>query len=166
MNGYIKLFRKLLNWEWYGDINVKVLFIHCLLKANYQEKKWRGVIVPRGSFITSIASLAEETGLTAQQTRTALDKLKITRNLTIKTTNKFSLVTVINWSVYQTDNTVPNQRVTSQQPATNHIQERKEIKNDKNILLPKSFLTSVIPGYCTNCVPMHSTEDPHNHIKK
>jgi hypothetical protein len=41
-SGYIKLFRKLTEWEWYDQPATKVVFIHCLLKANWQEKTWRG----------------------------------------------------------------------------------------------------------------------------
>ena len=37
--GFIKLYRSMLQWEWYDDVNVKVLFLHLLLKANYEEKK-------------------------------------------------------------------------------------------------------------------------------
>lgn len=48
------------------------LFIHCLLKANWQEKAWKGESNPgRGQFVTSLSKLAEETGLTIRQTRTA-----------------------------------------------------------------------------------------------
>ena len=30
---YVKISRKILDWEWYTDINTKVLFLHILLKA-------------------------------------------------------------------------------------------------------------------------------------
>ena len=33
----------MLDWEWYDDINTKVLFIHLLIKSNWKEKKWRGI---------------------------------------------------------------------------------------------------------------------------
>ena len=42
MEGWIKLHRQILDWEWYDDINVKVLFLHLLLTANYEDKKWQG----------------------------------------------------------------------------------------------------------------------------
>jgi len=37
----------MLDWEWYDDINTKVLFIHLLIKANWKEKKWRGIKIKR-----------------------------------------------------------------------------------------------------------------------
>lgn len=143
------------------------------MKATFQPRKFpfngKDMELLPGQFITGRVKAVEELnpkelehGVTPQKYRTAMDYLKSTQRLTIKTTNKFSLVTVINWDAYQTTNTVPNQRVTSQQPATNHIQERKELKNDKNILLAPKFLTSVIPGMCTRCIEMHVDGDPHN----
>lgn len=101
MEGWICLHRKLLNWQWYSDINVKVLFIHLLLKANYEDKVWKNIVIKRGQLVTSISKLAEETRQTIRQTRVALDKLKMTNEITIKTTNKYTLVTIENYDNYQ-----------------------------------------------------------------
>lgn len=85
--GYIKLWRSLLKWEWYSDVNVSRLFIHLLLTANYEDTTWRGETIHRGQRLTSVAKLAEETGLTTKEVRTALGKLTRTNELTIRTTN-------------------------------------------------------------------------------
>ena len=61
-DGYIKLFRKMTTWEWYTDIAIKSVFLHCLLQANYKDKKWKGIMIRRGQFVTSYTHLAEETG--------------------------------------------------------------------------------------------------------
>jgi len=63
MNGFIKLHRQLKEWEWYTDNNVKSLFLHCLLSANFKEKKWQGKTIKRGQFITSLNHLSIETGM-------------------------------------------------------------------------------------------------------
>ena len=47
-DGWVKLHRQLLDWEWYTDINTKVVFLHCLIKANWEDKRWRGVVIKRG----------------------------------------------------------------------------------------------------------------------
>ena len=44
MEGWIKVHRKLVDWEWYNDINVKVVFLHLLLTANHKEKQWKGAM--------------------------------------------------------------------------------------------------------------------------
>ena len=63
-NGFVKIYRKFVDWEWYTDINTKTLFLHLLLTVNYEEKKWRGTVIERGQIVTSLSSLSEETGLT------------------------------------------------------------------------------------------------------
>lgn len=48
MEGWVKIYRSILTWEWYSDINVRVLFIHLLLKANHAPKSWRGIEIQAG----------------------------------------------------------------------------------------------------------------------
>ena len=102
--GFICLSRDLLGWPWYLDINTKVLFVHMLLKANWKEGRFRDITVPRGSFVSSYPHLAEECGLTINELRTALNHLKSTGEITVKTNNKYSLFTVNNYCKYQDDN--------------------------------------------------------------
>ena len=145
MNGYIKLFRSIEKWEWYTDVNTKTLFIHCLIKANHKDAKWRGIHIPAGSFISSYAKLSKETGLSVMSVRTSLKRLKSTGELTHETTSDYSLINLVNWSQYQSDddedntedNTLPNKQVTSNQQASNKQvttnKNEKNEKNDKNI---------------------------------
>lgn len=130
MEGWIKLHRKILDWEWYTDAPVRILFEHLLLTANYEDKKWKGIEVKRGQKVTSIGHLAEETGLTIRQVRTALQKLEKTKNVTSKATNKFTLVTIENYGLYQSYNDFVTSNVTNErQTNDNNI---KNIKNKKN----------------------------------
>jgi hypothetical protein len=143
MEGYIKTYRKLLDWEWYNEPNTMRLFFHCLLKANYQEKKWQGEIIPPGSFVTSSLKLAEELHLSRQQIRHAISNLQTTNNITIKTTNRFTVITVLNWAVYQggelnetTNKTTINlfdlQPTNNQQTTTTkEYKELKELKKEE-----------------------------------
>ena len=50
---YIIISRKIMEWEWYKDLNTKVLFLHMLIKANWKEGRFRGIDVPRGAFVSS-----------------------------------------------------------------------------------------------------------------
>lgn len=132
---YIKLYRKITDWEWYTDINTKVLFIHILLRASATGRRFRGEEVPIGSFTTSIEILASETGLSARQVRTALDKLKKTGEITVKTTNQFTQILVIKWGDYQSfvelnDKRMTNERQTDDKRMTT-IKESKESKESK-----------------------------------
>lgn len=133
MAGWIKLHRKMLEWEWYDDINVCRLWTHLLLKANHKPNNWKGIAVQAGQCVTGRHSLAKETGLTEQQIRTALNKLKSTGEVTSKIYSKFSVITITSWNEYQQDNQQNNHQSTSNQPASNHKQECKELENGKKV---------------------------------
>lgn len=141
MEGWIKVHRKLVDWEWYNDINVKVVFLHLLLTANHKEKQWKRQTILRGQKLTSIEHLADDVGLTIQQTRTALKKLKSTHEITIKTTNKNTLITIEKFNNYQfeidEDNKQNNKQfnnlITNNQQTNNkQITTNKNEKNDNN----------------------------------
>lgn len=146
--GWIKLHRSILEWEWWDDRNARDLFIYCLLKANHEDVKWHGQIIERGTFITSRDELAKKTGLTIQQTRTALEKLISTSEITKQTTNKITIITICNYDKYQElqpieqpteqpDNQpTNNQQITNKQPTNNHKQEYKEGEEIKKYNIP------------------------------
>lgn len=100
-SGYIKLFRKFLEWEWYDDINCKVVFIHLLLKANYREKQWRGKTIKRGQLFTSIESLSSELHLTTKQIRITISKLENTGEIIKNGASDGTYITVCNYDNYQ-----------------------------------------------------------------
>lgn len=137
MEGWIKLHRKLKNWEWYDDINTSRLFIHLLLSVNHSEQKWRGIVIKKGQLLTGRKSLAKQTSLTEQQIRTSLNKLKSTNDLTIKSTKQYSIIDLTNWNDHQQINQQPNQQVTNEQPTSNH---KQECNNDKNENKNNTFL--------------------------
>lgn len=147
---FIKVYRKFMEWEWYTDVNVTKLFLHCLLRANWKSGNWQGINYKAGEFITSLPSLSEETGLSIQQIRTALDKLISTGELTSRTTDsltgrklsKSRIIAVNNWDNYQSDNrqsnSISNRQSTGQQQDSNRIATGKQqdsnsrYKNNKN----------------------------------
>ena len=98
-HGWIKLFRSMMEWQWYDDIVTRGIFIHCLLRANHTATKWHNIDLEKGQFVTSLKNFADENGISVQTLRTHLKRLKSTGELTIKTTNKYSIVTVCNYSL-------------------------------------------------------------------
>lgn len=135
-SGYIKLFRKIVEWEWYGDPNTKAVFLHLLLTANYKKTKYRGVTLKPGQTVIGRKSLAKALGMSEQNIRTSLNHLKSTNEITIKATNRFSVVTIVNWESYQFADDELTNEITNEphnnQPATNHTKEYKNIKNKRN----------------------------------
>ena len=155
---YVKISRKILEWEWYKDVNTKVVFFHILLKANWKNGRFQGMEIPRGSFVTSYQSLAEETGLTVMNVRTAIKHLKLTQEITVSQHSKFSVITVKNYDAYQTANKVANNQLTGNQQATNRqlttIEERKNIINLlKEIMRVELRKAASMPRFVNYTIP-------------
>lgn len=131
MQGWISLHRKLVEWEWYSDANTMRLFVHCLLKANHADKKWRGIDISRGQFLTSIDSLSKELRLSSQKIRTSISKLKSTGEITIKTTSKYSMISIACYDSYQGDKKQESKQSTSNQQADN--KQITTTNNDNNV---------------------------------
>lgn len=117
--GFVLLSRNLLEWKWYTEPNTCRFFIHCLLKANYKEKEWHDIIIPRGSFITSYNQLAKELNLTTQNIRTIEKRLISTNEITKYSTSKYTIITVNNYDLYQSSNKVINKQLTNNQQLLN-----------------------------------------------
>lgn len=138
--GWIKIHRKLLQWDWITDANTLQLFIFLLLKCNHKETTWRGQKVLRGQLITGRKSLSKDTHQTQDQIRTSLLHLKTTNEITIHSTNRFSIITVCNYNKYQTESPTecPAESPASpQQVPTN--KKNKNISNNKLLSQKKIF---------------------------
>lgn len=132
MEGWIKVHRKFLQWEWYDDTNTVRLFFHILLMANHKDKKYRGKTVKRGSLLTGRELLASQLNLSTQNIRTSLSKLKSTNEVTIKTSSQGTEIQINNYDKYQdTTNEITNNQPTTNQRLTTNKNERK--KEDINI---------------------------------
>lgn len=127
--GHIRLDRDILDWEWYTDANTRSLFIHCLLKANYKDCNFKGQRIKRGSFVTSYATLERELGMSVNKIRTALEHLKSTGSVTVKSQAKYSIITVKNYNRYQADNTV-NHKQTTDKPQADHTKTTGKSQTD------------------------------------
>lgn len=143
-DGWIKMFRRFLEWEWYDQTSMVRLFLHILLKANYEDKKWHGVVIKRGQLVTSFANLSAETGLSLQVIRSCLDKLQRTGEVNKQSTSQYTIITVCKYADYQqfedAEQQTNNIQITSEQQAsnkrvTNEQQQHKNIrkKEYKNI---------------------------------
>jgi hypothetical protein len=134
MSGWIKLHRQILEWEWYSDNNCFRLFTHLVLKANYKQKRFKGIELKIGSIVTSRDILARETGLSSQQIRTALNKLISTNEVTSVTSSQGTIIQIVNYEKYQveTNETTNEQPTNNQQVTTN----KKDNKENKEITIP------------------------------
>lgn len=140
-NGWVKNWRKLKEWQWYAVPNMAHLFQHLIREANHETQYWRDVRIERGQILTGLDSLQRQTGITVRSLRTCLKRLKSTGEIARQTTNRFSLITINNYEVYQgsdvdsdrQNDKQADKRVTSKRQASDRPADSKqEVKNEKN----------------------------------
>jgi hypothetical protein len=127
-SGYIRLYRSLLSWEWYTDTNTKAVFLHLILTANWEPKKWRGITIERGQRVYSAQKIAGELKMSRQMVRTAISHLIETNEITNYSTPKYSVVTIKNYDLYQQ---LTNE-TTNCQPTTNQVPTNKSTNKSTN----------------------------------
>lgn len=124
------------------------LFLHLLLKANSEDKRWQGMEVKRGQVITGRMRLIEETGISERKIRTCLERLKDTGEIEIQSSNRFSVITICNYDIYQPIQLENVQQTSNECPAEDQPSKPKKTKEqvkaetDKRM---KDFYTSLIP---------------------
>lgn len=137
-NSWVKLYRKSINNEWLKNHKLWAFWCYCLMKATHMEHTvkvgYQDVLLKPGQFVFGRKMASKETGLSEQTIRTCLNSLSKRKNLTIKTTNKFSIISICNWETYQGgDNNKPTNKLTNQQPTTNQqLTTYKNVKKGKN----------------------------------
>lgn len=127
------------------------------MKASHKEHKlivgFQEIQLNPGEFIFGLKAASKELRLTVQNLRTCISFLKDNKNITIKTTNKFSIISIVNWDTYQSleneNNTQINKPLTNDQQTTNKpLTTNKNVKNVKkrNIFIVPSF--DEVQAYC------------------
>lgn len=134
MEGWVKVHRKLNETAFKGKPLIIALFIDLLTNANHKKHTFifnkKEVVIEAGQLVTGLFQLSKRTGISIQSLRTALVTLKSTNTITIKTTTKYSVITICNWKKYQ----LPTSRLTNKQQTTNkQLTTYKNVKNDKNV---------------------------------
>lgn len=104
--GYIKVYRKMTQWEWYQDPTVSRVYLHLLLSVNHAPGKWRGIEIHPGQHITSYQHLADALGIKSKETISrALKKLEKTGEITTNSNGRYTIITLNNFTRYQNNQT-------------------------------------------------------------
>lgn len=156
MDGWIKLHRRLVKSSFYRRSTVVHLFVHLLLHVNTEANKFywnkEEITIQPGQLITGRNQLSEDTGISVRSVRTALEILKSTSTITIKPTNKFSIISILKWEEYQSKPTnIMTSRLTNNRPTTDQqLTTNKNNKNKKNNTggRTESSKTALVP--CTD----------------
>ena len=140
-NGWIKLHRKITEWEWYDDGNTFRTFIHLLLTANHADMMYKGKNVKRGQSSTSIRKLASELNIDEKTVQRCLRNLEATKEIKTEPTKSGTLITIRKYDDYQDIDlkdvgTIPTPIPTptpTQPPTPIPTPTPTQNKNDKNI---------------------------------
>lgn len=142
--GYVRLYRSMLDWEWYDNDACVRIMLHLLLTVNWEPKKWHGQTVEPGQIITSMEGLSKTLGMTRTSVRRTFDKLKSSGEVTVQTNNHWTLVTLTNWAEYQGDEPnngrplsrpLTDQRPTTDRPAATTKEGKNIISEEKSSAL-------------------------------
>lgn len=149
-NGYVKLYRLTdEHWLW-DEPKARFVFDTLLILATYRPTKKRVrrafEVLPPGTVITSLQELALKCGYSIRNIRTALDVLQSASTIDKQSTNKGSIIHIVNWDTYQILDGVPDKQTASKRQSndkrpTNDRQlieeEKKERKKEDICALPK-----------------------------
>ena len=101
---YIKLYRKVVEWEHYKDGNTMRVFMHLLILASHERQNMCGVMLKRGQCLTSSRKLQEDLGLCAQYVTDSIRKLKDSGDILTESASggiRGTVFTIVNYDKYQ-----------------------------------------------------------------
>ena len=167
MDGWIKIHRKITDWEYYGDPNTFRIFFHCLVSANYEDKQWQGINVNRGSFVTTTSDLSKTLSMTPMQVRTSLKKNVQANTISIESTNKYTIIHVLNFESYQTSENGEQQTKTPKLNKQNNKQNKSVNSSISNDCDRKLFVNNKQNNnQITNNVTNKLESSPYNPYKE
>jgi hypothetical protein len=135
--GYIKLWRKVGDSKMYRSKDLWAMWTFLLMNATHKRRNvytgLKQVELLPGQYITGRKALALELRMSERRVRTCLKHLETNGNVTIKPTNKYSIITIVNWSTYQSDEEKNDQQNAIKRPASDQqVTTKQECKNEKN----------------------------------
>lgn len=161
MDGWLKLYRSILDSAVFQDSEILKVWIWLLCNVAFEQHDTvcygKVIHLKPGQIATGRKKIAQCTDLNETKVYRALTALKSLGNIEIKATNKYSIITVVNWDKYQDENgkrTANEQQTNSkttteeQQPNSKRTQHKngKKEKKEKNIYIC-SFFQSVWDEY-------------------
>ena len=162
MEGWVTLHRKFLQWEWFGKPEMVQMFIWLLLNASHTDRKWQGQVVKRGQILTTTSKIMEALNLSEQQTRTCIKRLKSTGEITCRSTNKYTIITICNYDRYQCEISESNEQNNGQTntPATDKQRTNNGHNNNNNVIIKQLNNNNI--SLCTDNA--HTREDKERDI--
>lgn len=127
--GWIKFYRKIRDWKYYGNLKYEKVWQTLLLEANYDDQDFNGTIIKRGELIYSRKSYLKklekcDPKITERNLRTIIDNLVKDQQikLTFVKDKHLSIIEIINYNQYQKKD---------EKTLENHLEEAIKIIKEK-----------------------------------
>lgn len=161
MDGWLKLYRSILDSAVFQDAEILKVWIWLLCNVAFEQHDTvcygKVIHLKPGQIASGRKKIAQCTDLNENKVYRALTALKSLGNIEIKSTNKYSIITVVNWDKYQEENgkRTSSEQQTNSKTTTEEQQDdskRTQHKNGKNVKKEKniyicSFFQSVWDEY-------------------
>lgn len=102
-SGWFKMYRSIIDWEWFKEHDMTCFLLYCLSKANISERVWRGTLIKAGQVVISRSIVCDELGIKDRRYRTIINRLVKSGEISIEPSQKHTIVTIVNWDRYQAD---------------------------------------------------------------
>lgn len=154
--GWVKLHRKLLEWEWYGDAHMVHLLVHLLLTAAPEDRKYKGLTIKRGQVVTSKKKLSEALNMSETSVMRRLRRLEVDHFVDLKVDQHGTVITICNYDSYQSKQKVsgPLRGPKVEQAYNNRNNKKRRRSNEDN-----TSLLSSLPPHAREVVSKFSEVD-------
>lgn len=154
--GWVKLHRKLLEWEWYGDAHMVHLLVHLLLTASHERKEYKGLTIKRGQVVTSKKKQSEALNMSETSVMRRLRRLEVDRFVDLKVDQHGTTITICNYDSYQSKQKAsgPLRGPKVEQPYNNRNNKKGRRSNEDN-----TSLLSPLPPHAREVVSKFSEVD-------
>ena len=141
MDGWLKLYRSILDSAVFQDAEVLKVWIWLLCNVAFEQHDTicygKVIHLKPGQIATGRKKIAQCTDLNETKVYRALTALKSLGNIEIKSTNRYSIITVVNWEKYQDESCkrTANEQQTNIKTTADEQQDnskRTQHKNGKN----------------------------------
>lgn len=135
--GFVQLSDELSSWEWFDDKNTVYVYLWLMLRAAWGATRYHGIELKRGQVVTTYPEISDKCGVTVRQARTILDRLKSTGKATVKTTSKFSIITMLEYDCGNKSDSLNGSQMTDKR------QTARQSNDSPTLLLTNNQTTNI-----------------------
>ena len=161
-DGWVRLHRKLLEWEWYQDAHMVHLLVHLLLTASHENREYKGLIIKRGQLATTTKELSEALGTSKTSIWRRLKRLEVERFVKLEVKQKETVITICKYDSYQENKKKSETRGETKvkQAYNNRYNKKRRRRSDED---NTSSLSSLPPPHAREVVCKFSEVDTNRY---